>query len=1478
MLYVEPLESRCLLSVALSDNLPYDLAAAPAANPNLIFADSLQEFTSEDAEYVFAMDFTPRLSDIVPVGDVYGPQAIWVVNNSDETINITDLRLEGDDFLLESDMEFIREPSEYYTYMSQTELTIGQQLASELDHWTYEETGETGYYEQWFYVSADQGQLLDVRTKGLAECTVDVYSIYEDYYGEPMVYGLLAEPSQPTESFATVQTFAAPYTGDYYLEVRGVPALASGQYQILVDESDDAIETIELPDEQLTLTGQYGVPGHLPDNVWFQFDADYGTQLTIALTDEPLVLRNVEIVNAFGELLYWADATEEGIDFTISEAGPYYLHIWTTSDYLSPTDYELTITTDSVYQLLPGEVQIFYIWFNPQHPGEDITNTLIIETDDGQPATEYTLSGDAIGGDLALTELDVTNQAVLQHVQSGKPMDISATLANLGPGDILDPMEIVFVLSTDDVFGDDNDITLGEPLTVEMLLREDFYILEASFDVPVELRGVYYVLAYADYDNLIDEAYEAGPGPLGETHESNLIVGERLIFSPDNSVVTYALGDIFEQQIDFGSQILASHTVAVVTVHNRGDDPITIASMGLAGSDSFVLTGFDNPGYDVSAVPITPHMSRGFSMVFTPESFYEDGSSDFADTLTLQTNEAVTHSLPVQGSVIGADLWVYEDSGKTPNDDLLEFGALQINNGITWSSFIIQNKGNQALYINDIRIASANAGAFGLAPAWDEWPLILGPYGSENDTQTVLVSFLPNELGDLQASVVIESNDYLGDYLISLAGAGTAPGLAVYEQQGLVNDDLLEFGWQPIGVPASTTLELVNEGTNDLVIYDWGFTNDIAGDFAVTPANAVGNASDDVILAPGASMNLTVSFLAPSDGYFTDHLLIHSNDLAGEYVVDITSLAGLSTQPALRFRYDEPSFSYELDLDFGNVPLGESLSKIFYINNNASVPLVIDNVLIEGGYFSLPNVADPTADIVLAQGQSMPMMVTLAAATNLGLGDYYGVITFDSNAPTYSRVSLSATLVTPDIDLSATYLQFDPIVQDTTATRTFDITNEGSSDLVLTNWSIDNNQFQLAFPDGALQYGQVVIAPGQTTQAAVTYEPTQYGSTFATLSLTSNDLDESTRTVSLAASSLGRPVHLAPNVNYAFQDSNGDTVYVRAVNANAVLLLQNGQLSGADIQSLQVSHTAHNSQLRIWVPGGDTSVGQISVDGSLTNLQARGVTLEQSLAVDGSLGRLTLTEMANGAIVDVADTTPRGMTVKVDYVAPQALLNLAGDVRSFQADQMDGLLLAQNIGRVLVRNDMDGDIEASANINSVISRTGNITGNITAGGNLGAISARQNLSATIRADNIRLVRATNLTNALISTRDDVDRVLIRNNVSDSYILAGYDIGMNALADRTDDLLSNGNIGLVRFGGQLSNSYFAAGVLTDTIRTSLGFGLAADEPVSSNVGSIGRVIGRNIITAGSAQEFGLYAADNIRTNLHETDNFVIIENI
>ena len=147
-----------------------------------------------------------------------------------------------------------------------------------------------------------------------------------------------------------------------------------------------------------------------------------------------------------------------------------------------------------------------------------------------------------------------------------------------------------------------------------------------------------------------------------------------------------------------------------------------------------------------------------------------------------------------------------------------------------------------------------------------------------------------------------------------------------------------------------------------------------------------------------------------------------------------------------------------------------------------------------------------------------------------------------------------------------------------------------------------------------------------------------------------------------------------------------------------------------------------------------------------------------------------------------------------------------------------------------------------------MSKSGNFTGAARAGTSIG------------------IIQAYNLNNALISAGDDVNKINIKGNIIDSYILGGYDIGSDCSfglqSTGGGDIPGSGNVASVVAKGMFARSYIGAGSLpssplTDSVQLSVGL------PYNGSYGNIGKVKFGSVDFNNASQDFGLFAATDIR---------------
>jgi len=121
-----------------------------------------------------------------------------------------------------------------------------------------------------------------------------------------------------------------------------------------------------------------------------------------------------------------------------------------------------------------------------------------------------------------------------------------------------------------------------------------------------------------------------------------------------------------------------------------------------------------------------------------------------------------------------------------------------------------------------------------------------------------------------------------------------------------------------------------------------------------------------------------------------------------------------------------------------------------------------------------------------------------------------------------SIVNLASESGAPDISVSPGSYNFGNIGVQATATQTFNISNAGTGSLIVGTITVSESDFKLG-TDGC---SGRTVAPSSSCTVQVAFTPAAIGATSATLSIPSNDPDESTTTVALA----GTGVDLRPEL------------------------------------------------------------------------------------------------------------------------------------------------------------------------------------------------------------------------------------------------------------------------------------------------------------------------------------------------------------
>ena len=1482
MLLLENLEPRCLLSVIFETQ-------------EIFFSDT-------------------------PVGYSSSEKNVVLTNIGSEQINITELSLGGvdtDSFALPMLYNAIPTPPSGFVLDEAIELEIGETYMDGVWDGLPENYSLFGFpaYADWFYFESEAGKRIDIETKdsGMQIYDVEIFDPYGNQIGSGRDY-------YQQDFWEYIDAFYTLVPGRYYLHVDGY-ILGEGNYQIALESTEDVGALLPDPLTAPSQTNQTVAftdtlapkikvrQDWMHDTDYIQFTAEpgediFGSKYQIAISaDNPL---DLEIYDNQGMLIdtyeYLTPNEMDTFEFTYFGEDNFTVvaQSWFIDQQPNPglTEFALEVTRIGAFtEVDPQESVSIPVYFIPERGG-DLEAYLVVETDaDGGTKDKIALYGTGIGGDLFVFDMQFPDfDTYPDDIQSGGPLTIKSQIFNFGPGHILEDTNLRYYLSQDS-FWDYQDTLLqtasGQD-TFEISAPFYKYMIAdstATLEIPPVENDTYYIIAVVDEDNLVSESNE----------NNNIYVSLGIYMDPYNTVINDSVGDPSDRLVDFGKVALQrTFPEQYVTIAQRYDVDVNISNWYLENGTDFELLKINLPNNTNDDILLNnENHSERIYIRFTPQTFDPDGSPVITDTLYITTNET-QYAITLQGTVTGADLIVEEDSGR-PNDDKLELGTVNLSdpgNPQTSTYFALTNNGDQVLYIqpNGISLEQGSNSPFSLyVPSYlYSNPLYPGQSGY------VMVYFQPEREGEFFDTINIVSNDPNDHYTypVEVHGIGLETALKITENFALdgKDDNILNFGWQPFDstnettVTYETSIVITNKVNYSLAekagfpleswltITGWEFGQGSNG-FTTVQTNDPWNADDDILVPPGTEITLGIQFFAApalANGnpvFFTDTLTIYSENGSAKTI----NMNAYADWPNVEIRNSDGSLNAQQYLSLDTVSLEHnqtdmSNSAWFFIRNG-KVRTTLSNINIAGEGFSISAAGvEPSQDgslnfsnLELNPAQNLRINVTFVA-TGLYPGNYNGELEINGSMPEPVSMDLTASIVSPEMFLSDMYLSFNSVNIGTRSVLPITIHNNwGTSELVIYDWSTGNSQFFLDLDD------ELTIPPGESIDLAVTYRPTQIGESITELNLYTNDPDDFETTVILTGQSEGRPIPIDNNKPYSFRDAEGNRVYVMISQGEAEMYLEDGKRDRADIAVLALSGTTASSRLTIFSTG-QTHIGSIrttdfgSGTSSLGSIIAPKAVIENEIDISGSLYTLLLgdiipsdSQLGVSIIVDNPRTFP--INIFAGQIGDNVDITLTGDLVNFQAKSFSsGLLQANSINQV---NITKGDLGAS------ILSVGDIRG---------INNFQGTFSGTIRAENLTSLNVKNLDDALISVANKVGRVFVRNDIDDSYLLAGYDIGMDGLPGAGDALVK-GSIDMLYFGGEFRSSYVAIGVMTDPIYSSLGLGLSGTLSSGTRINSA--ILGGRISVQQGEPEFGFYfdgrIGSRLSTNLRDTnpyDSFVI----
>ncbi|MGB0386792.1 MAG: choice-of-anchor D domain-containing protein [Ardenticatenaceae bacterium] len=460
--------------------------------------------------------------------------------------------------------------------------------------------------------------------------------------------------------------------------------------------------------------------------------------------------------------------------------------------------------------------------------------------------------------------------------------------------------------------------------------------------------------------------------------------------------------------------------------------------------------------------------------------------------------------------------------------------------------------------------------------------------------------------------------------------------------------DALDFGNVFVGGSSTQQLTLSNNGQGTLSVTDVSVSG---GDFTVDNPGGFN-------LAPGATQAINVTFAPGSATAMTATVTIASTDPDEPTVTVSLEGEGLVA----------PELTLSADDFTDTLVAGQSSTQTLTIGNVGGSDLTFD-LQSPPAWLSVT----PTSGTVAPNGEQS---VTLEIdATNLVSNTYSGALNLTTNDPGKLDVTIPVTLTViyvPDITVNPNALDFGDVFVGTTDTLAVTIENTGQEQLSVTDVSLSGGDLTVD------NQGGFQLAPGATQVVNVTFAPSSATAMNETLTITSNDPDESTVTVDLQGQ--GLPPMLSPssfNVTLAAGQSSNETLTIsNAHNPNTLTFeieVGTGQFTEQRLSFEPAAYQSRSLQPSKGLARGPKKSAEPFVMTKWVNSSALKVLI---VAADDSGAIITgkLLPYANIASVDWYDTRNNTPTLaelsaydavltwtNYDHADPEALGNVLAD-------------------------------------------------------------------------------------------------------------------------------------------------------------------------------------------------------------------------
>ena len=354
-----------------------------------------------------------------------------------------------------------------------------------------------------------------------------------------------------------------------------------------------------------------------------------------------------------------------------------------------------------------------------------------------------------------------------------------------------------------------------------------------------------------------------------------------------------------------------------------------------------------------------------------------------------------------------------------------------------------------------------------------------------NSSQTITITFPSSTEGTFSGNITISSNDPdRATQTLSVSVIVQPPPVpAISVQQTAVN-----FGIIEAGQTGQQTITVRNTGTASLEIT--GIQSNVSG-LTFTPSTFT--------LAPNGSQTVTVTFPSSTAGTFSGNITISSNDPdRATQTVSVSVIVQPPPMPVIAVQ--------QTAVNFGTVEVGQTGQRTITIMNTGTAPLEVTGIESD-----VPGLTFEPSTFTLAPNGSRTVTVTFPSST---AGTFSGNITISSNDPDRATRTLSVSVIVqpppvPVIAVQQTVVDFGAIEAGQTGQQTFTIMNTGTAPLEVTGIESD-------VPGLTFTPSMFTLAPDGSQIVTITFPSSTAGTFSGNITISSNDPDRATRTLSVS--------------------------------------------------------------------------------------------------------------------------------------------------------------------------------------------------------------------------------------------------------------------------------------------------------------------------------------------------------------------------